>query len=43
MKDPYLVLRQKEAELERLKMEVAALRVVISLLAEKSETEQPLP
>lgn len=42
MKDPYDVLRQKEAEAERLKMEIAALKVVISLLVEKSETEQPL-
>lgn len=43
MKNPYEVLRQKEAEMERLEMEVAALKVVIAMLRENSDTEQVLP
>ena len=42
-RDPIEVLRRKEAELERLQEEVAALRLVGKLLRDKSESsaEQP--
>jgi hypothetical protein len=42
-KDPIEVLRRKEAELERLQEEVAALRLVGKLLRDKSgsSAEQP--
>ena len=35
MKDPYMVLHEKENEAERLRSEIRALRVVIPLLAEE--------
>ena len=42
-RDPIEVLRRKEAELERLQEEVAALRLVGRLLGDKSRSsaEQP--
>jgi hypothetical protein len=39
MKSIYEVLRQKEAEIERLKKELQALRVVAPLLEEELATE----
>lgn len=39
MKDPYLVLRQKEKELERVRVELKALLIAAALLAEGGSTE----
>jgi hypothetical protein len=41
MKNIYEVLRQKETEIERLKKEVQALRIVAPLLEEELVTEMP--
>jgi hypothetical protein len=38
MKDPIEVLRRKEAELERVRQEVEALRLVGKLLAERRQS-----
>jgi len=38
MKDPFEVLRRKEVELERLRREVEALRLVGKLLSERKQT-----
>jgi hypothetical protein len=38
MKDPFEVLRRKEVELERLRQEVEALRVVGKLLSERKQS-----
>ena len=44
MKDIYEVLRQKEAEYERLTKEVQALRIVAPLLEDELQIEaQPIP
>jgi hypothetical protein len=39
MKNVYEVLREKEAQLRQVQMEVEALRVAAPLLSEESETE----
>jgi len=41
MKNIYEVLRQKEQEIRRLEKEIEALRVVLPMLAEDSETPRP--
>lgn len=43
MKDPLEVLRRKEAELQRLKEEVEALRLVGKLLNEKKHVDRDQP
>lgn len=40
MKDPFKVLAQKEADLDRVRNEVESLRVVASLLAEGAISEK---
>jgi hypothetical protein len=37
MKDPYQVLEQKKAEIERVRREIEALQFVIPLLAENAD------
>ena len=41
MKNPIEVLRRKEAELERVRQEVEALRMVDKLLSERSQSGEP--
>jgi hypothetical protein len=41
MKDPFEVLRRKEAELQCLQEEVEALRLVSKLLNDKQNGDQP--
>jgi hypothetical protein len=41
MRNVHEVLRQKETELERVRMEVEALRRVAPLLADEPEKDQP--
>jgi hypothetical protein len=41
MKNIYEVLRQKEQEIRRLEKEIEALRVVLPMLAEESDTPRP--
>jgi hypothetical protein len=36
MKDPYEVLRKKEEEVQRVKIEIEALRIVAELLGDES-------
>ena len=43
MKDIYEVLRHKETELERLKKEVLALRIVAPLLEDELQVEAQAP
>ncbi|MBO0910402.1 MAG: hypothetical protein J2P13_01310 [Acidobacteria bacterium] len=43
MKDPFEVLRRKEAELERLRKEVEALRLVGKLLSERRQSRAGEP
>lgn len=40
MKDPREVLRRKEAELQRLRQEVEALRIIGKFLSEQAENDQ---
>lgn len=40
MKDVYLLLRQKESDLARLRVEIDSLRVVAPLLTEEPDREQ---
>ncbi len=40
MKDVYLLLRQKESDLARLRVEIDSLRVVAPLLTEEPDQEQ---
>jgi hypothetical protein len=40
MKNPYEVLRQKEAQVRELEIQVEALRVAAPLLAEESKSEE---
>lgn len=40
MKDVYLLLRQKESDLARLRVEIDSLRVVAPLLAEEPDQDQ---
>jgi len=39
MKNPYEVLRQKEAQIRELEVEVEALRIVAPLLSEDSQSQ----
>ena len=39
MKNPYEVLRQKEAQIRELEAQVAALRIVAPLLSEDSQSQ----
>ena len=41
MKDPFEVLRQKEADWERLQQEVESLRIVAPLISEESSELEP--
>jgi len=41
MKDPFEVLRSKEAEVERLRKEIEALRLVGKLLNEQKQGAKP--
>jgi len=41
MKDPFEVLRQKEADLVRVQQEVESLRIVAPLLSEESSEPEP--
>ena len=40
MRDPYQVLRQKELDLEQVRKEIQALRVVTLLLSEDKEADK---
>jgi hypothetical protein len=42
MKDAYLVLRQKESDLARLRVEIDSLRLVAPLLAEETSHEEQI-
>jgi len=39
MKNPYEVLRQKEAQMRELEVQVEALRIVAPLLSEESQSQ----
>jgi hypothetical protein len=41
MKDVYEILRQKELAIERVRKEIAALQVVVSLLADDGDRRRP--
>jgi hypothetical protein len=41
MKDIYEILRQKELAIERVRKEIAALQVVVSLLADDGDRRRP--
>ena len=41
MKDAYEVLRQKEADVARLRHEIASLQIVAPLLSDDSHTDHP--
>jgi len=43
MKDPFEVLRRKEAEIERLRKEIEALRLVGRMLSERKQTSGESP
>lgn len=43
MRDLYQILRQKELDIERLRMEIEALRSVIPLLSEDDRGEKGRP
>jgi hypothetical protein len=41
MKDVYEILRQKELAIERVRKEIAALQVVVSLLVDDGDRRRP--